>query len=102
MVTKLKTLLASLMAEIKAVWNRSKMYLLGLVVILATLEWQKIKAALIVAAGAKEIKKDTKVDGQLAAQEQSASQQGDALQKQANALPESEAQVKPDWYKDQK
>jgi hypothetical protein len=84
MVTKLKSLLASALSELKDIWNRSKMYLIGLAVILATLEWRKIKDALIVAAGAKEIKKDTKVDGQLAAREQSANQQADALVAKAN------------------
>jgi hypothetical protein len=94
MVTKLKSLLASLVSELKDIWNRSKMYLIGLGVILVTLEWQKIKAALIVAAGAKEIKKDIKVDGQLAAQEQSASQQGDALATKA-----TQETAADDWNK---
>jgi hypothetical protein len=99
MVKKLKSILASIWADTKDTWNRSKMYLLGLAVILATIEWRKIKEALLVASGAREIKADQKQDQKLAAQENTASQQGDALVTKAVNEPNSEKPVTDDWNK---
>lgn len=102
MVTKLKAILVSILAELKDIWNRSKMYLLGLAAILAAIEFRKIKDALLVYSGKKEIQADQKKDQTLANQENQANAQADALVKQAADLPNQEPQVKPDWYKDSK
>jgi hypothetical protein len=83
MVTKLKSLLTSVLAELKDIWQRSKMYLLGIAAILAAIEFQKIKEMLLVYLGKKEIVKATKEDAALATQENQANQQADALVTQA-------------------
>jgi len=99
MLTKAKALLAIMGNQIADIWNKSKIYLLGIVAIIAALEFQKIKAALLVYAGKKEIQKDQKQDDVLAKTESTDNAQADALVKDAENLPSTEKPVTEDWYK---
>jgi hypothetical protein len=98
MLIKLKAILVGLIAELKDIWNRGKMYFLGLLAILVTLEYRQLKEYLLLKAGQKEMKKDTQEDKDLAAKEKATNAQADALVKQSQQLPSTEQPVQPDWY----
>jgi len=95
MLTKLKAIWAVVKTELATIWDKSRMYIIGLVVILATLEWRRIKEALIVAAGAREIKNANTQDGKLASQENTDKQQAQALEQKA----QNEPNPSDDWNK---
>jgi hypothetical protein len=99
MKAKLQVLLSTIGSQLADIWNRSKMFLLAIGAVLIALEWQKIKEALLVYAGQREIKKDKVEDANLAKQESAANTQADALVKDAESLPTQEKPVDDDWNK---
>ena len=98
MLDKLKAFWATLKSQLVDIWNRSKIFLIALGIAVVYLEWEKIKEAFLLYTANKEMKSDKKEDQTLAATETSASQQADALVKQAQALPSQEQPVTEDWY----
>jgi hypothetical protein len=102
MLAKVKAFFVTLKTQLADIWNRSKIFILAVGALIVALEFQKIKEALLVYAGKKEIQSDNKKDTVLADQENKANSQADALVQQAKDLPGQETQVKPDWYKEDK
>lgn len=99
MLSKFKALWATLTAQLADIWNKSKMYILAVVAIIAALEFRQLKEWFIAYSGQKEIDKDKKKDQTLATTEQTDSAQADALVKQAQDLPAQQQPVGEDWYK---
>jgi|ERR1035437_1169885 hypothetical protein len=99
MIDKLKVLWATVKNQSKDIWNRSKMFIIAIGAIILAIEFQKIKQALIVYAGKKEIEKDKAKDSVLASQENTANAQADALVQKAQEEPSKEQPVSDDWYK---
>ena len=83
MDTKLKAIWAIIVAQVKDIWNRSKIFILAIAALIITLEFQKLKELIIVYLGNKELKNDKKEDATLAAKESSENQQADILVKKA-------------------
>lgn len=79
MTTKIKLLLSKLCIELSDIWNKSKMYLLAAAAIVGVFFWRRIKAALLVYFGQKELAADKKEDAGLAKSENTANIQADAL-----------------------
>ena len=97
MLNKLKALLASFKAEIKDTWERSKMYILGILAIIVALEFRKLKEYLTAKAAQQEMKKDKKDDANLAGKENAANAQAAALIADANNLPNQQPPIGDDW-----
>lgn len=95
MLTKLKAIWATVWADICNTYQRIKIYLLGILAIIAFFEWQKIKAAFLVYTSKKEMASDKKEDGVFAQKEKTADQDADALTEKAKNEPNSG----DDWYK---
>jgi hypothetical protein len=92
MTTKIKAFLSTVWADIKDTYNRTKIYLWGLAVIVAYIKFNEIKDALLAYAGKKEIESDQKQDSALAKTESSDNAQADALAKKAQ-----EETAEDDW-----
>ncbi len=93
MLSKLKAVLATIWADIVDTYKRVKVYVLALLAIVAIGEWQKIKAALLVKFGQKQIDSANKQDQKLATQEAQENQQADALVKKSG-----NESAEDDWY----
>ena len=102
MLDKLKALAATIWSDIKDTYQKIKIPLLAIGALILTLEFKKIKEALIVAAGKKEIQNDQKKDQALAAQEKTDNTQANALIQEAKDLPAQEQPVAEDWYTKEK
>jgi len=102
MLAKLKAAWTIAKSQLADIWNRSKVFVITVGALILALEFQKIKEALLVYAGKKEIQKDKKEDQALATQEKTENAQADAMVKEAQQLPGQEPPVQPDWYKDKK
>ena len=94
METKLKAALAAIWADIVDTYKRVKVFLLAILGIVIYFEWERIKAALILYAGKKQIQSDQKQDQVLAQKEASDNQQADALVQKA----QNEENPGDDWY----
>jgi hypothetical protein len=92
MMTKIKAVLSTIWADLKDTYNRTKIYILGLLVIVAYIKFNEIKDALLAYAGKKEIESDQKQDSALAKTESSDNAQADALAKKAQ-----EETAEDDW-----
>jgi len=100
MLSKLKALWAIVIAQLADVWNKSKMYILAILGIIAALEWRQLKEWIIAYSGSKEIKKDQKADATLATTEKTDNDAANALVQQAEQLPTQQQPVTDeDWYK---
>lgn len=100
MIAKIKSFLAAVWADTKDTWNRIKIYVLAILAVIVTLEFQKIKDALLAYGGKKEIQEDQKKDQTLAVQEKTDNDAADQLVKDAEALPSQEKPItNEDWYK---
>lgn len=94
MPNKLKSFLSTAWSDICDTYKRVKIYLLAALAIVAVWEWRKIKAALLVKMGQKEVDSSKKEDQDLANKEKSANDQADVLVKK------SENENSDDeWYK---
>lgn len=103
MIAKLKAILSSIWADIVDTYKRIKIYFLGILAILAVIEWQKIKEALLAYGAQKDVSKAKKQDQTLSQQESAENQQANTLVQQANKLPSQEQPVTDvDWYKKDK
>ena len=98
MLSKLKAVLGHIWAEIADTWERSKMYILGILVLIGTLEFRKLKEYLLAKAAQKEMKNDQKQDQVLATKEQAANNQANQLIQDAQQLPSQAQPVPEDWY----
>lgn len=94
MLSKLKAVLISVWADVCDTYKRVKVYLLALLAIVAIWEWRKIKEALLVRMGQKQIDSANKQDQKLSAQEAQENQQAEALVKKSGNEP-----AEDDWYK---
>ena len=94
MWTKVKAVAASVWADLKDTYQRTKVFLLGILALAAYIEWNKIKTAWLVKSGQNEIKSDNKQDASLAKAEQTDNQQADALVEKA----QNEDNPGNDWY----
>lgn len=65
MLSKLKAVLISVWADVCDTYKRVKVYLLALLAIVAIWEWRKIKEALLVRMGQKQIDSANKQDQKL-------------------------------------
>ncbi len=101
-MNKLKSILVAIWADIVNTYERIKIYLLGILAIVAVVEWRKIKEALLAYSANKEMASDQKKDQGLAQKEKANETKADALVKEAQELPSQEKPVTEDWYKDQK
>lgn len=99
MKARLQALLAVVVAELKDIWNRGKMVLLALLALIGIVEFEKLKELLLVYLANKQIKSNNKIDQGLAAKQDSANSQADALVQQAQQLGSNQPTVQPDWYK---
>ena len=99
MLSKLKALWATVAADMKDTWNRSKMIILAILALVVTLEFRKLTEFLIAYTGQKEINKDKKEDQVLATKESTENAQADALVQQAQEEPSKEQPVDDNWYK---
>jgi hypothetical protein len=99
MINKIKSILASVWSDICDTYQRIKIYLLGILAIIAVFEWRKLKALWLVNSGAQELKSDNKQDIVLKANENQANQQADQLVQDANNLNNNQPSVREDWYK---
>jgi hypothetical protein len=98
-ITKIKNILNIIKTDLADTWNRSKVFILAILGIIAAIEFQKIKQFLLVYMGQKEIKKDDVQDQKLANEENSDNNQANALEQQAASLSSEEKSVESDWYK---
>lgn len=98
MLSKLKSLLGSLKGQIVDIWERFKMYIIGALALILTLEFRKLKEYLIVKSAQNEMKNDQKQDQVLSNKEQAANNQANQLIKDAQQLPSTEQPVQEDWY----
>jgi hypothetical protein len=81
-------------------YKRSKIFLLGILLLVVAFEWTKLKEFLLTYMGQREMKQTTAKDDTLKAQEGALNASADALVKDANALPDSQKPVTdPNWYK---
>lgn len=100
MVAKIKAFLAVVWADTKDTWGRIKIYVLAILAVIVTLEFQKIKDALLAYSGKKEIQNDQKKDQTLAIQEKTDNDAADQLVKDAEALPSQTQPITDEnWYK---
>lgn len=99
MLDKLKAFWTIVKAQIADIWNKSKMYLIAIAGIVFAIEWRRIKEALMVYSGSKEIAKDKKEDTNLATQEKTANQQAETLIQKANQEGSQNPTVTDDWNK---
>lgn len=99
MKAKLLAIWATIVGQVKDIWNRSKIFLLAAFAVLLAVEWEHIKALILTYMGQKEIKSDEKKDSVLAAKESEDNAKADALVQQAQALPSQEKPVGADWNK---
>jgi len=98
MIAKIKAFLGTVWADTKDTWSRIKIYVLAILAVIVTLEFQKIKDALLAYGGKKEIQEDQKKDQTLAVQEKTDNDAADQLVKDAEALPSKDETVTEDWY----
>lgn len=97
MWTKVRAVAAGVWADLKDTYQRTKIFLLGILALVAYIEWNKIKTAWLVKSGQNEIKSDNKKDASLAKAETSDSSEADALIEDAKELPNTEQTVADDW-----
>lgn len=95
MLVKLRATLSSIWSDIVDTYKRTKVLLLAVLAAIVYLEWEKIKAALLVYSGQKELSGDKKEDQALATQESSDNQQANTLANKAK----DEPNPGDDWYK---
>jgi cytochrome c-type biogenesis protein CcmH/NrfG len=102
MLAKLKALgikvCHSVESDLVDTYERVKVYLLAILAIVAVWEWRKLKEALLVKMGQKQIDSSNKEDKKLATQENNDEQQAIALEKKA----QDEPNPGDGWYKDEK
>ncbi len=94
MLDKVKLALSTVWADCVDTYKRCKILCIAIGAAIIYLEWNKIKEALLVYAGKKEMAKDKKEDSALASQEESAEQQANALEQKAKQETSDD-----DWYK---
>ena len=99
MKAKILATLSAMKSDLIDTYQRSKMLLLAIGAAIIAFEYNRIKAAITVYMGAKEIKQATTQDATLKAQETTLNTTADALVKEANDLPSQEKPVTADWYK---
>ena len=99
MKAKLQALWTTFTAQLADIWNRSKIFLLAIGALVVAFEFRKLKDMALVYLANKQMQTTKKEDASLATQESNDSAQADALVKQAQALPDQQQAVKPDWYK---
>jgi hypothetical protein len=102
MWSKIKTFTLAIWTDLVDTYQRSKLALLGILMLAIYFGWERIKEWFIAYSGQKEINKDKKEDSVLAATENKDNVQADALIQQAKDLPSQQPSVTSDWYKDQK
>lgn len=102
MWAKIKAVAATIWADICNTYQRTKVFLLGFVVLLVYIEWEKIKTILLVKGAQKEISTDKKEDQTLAQKEATDNTQADVLVKEAQGLPSTETPVTDNWYEKDK
>lgn len=91
---KIKIFFNSLGGQLLDIWNRSKIFLIAIGALLLALEFKKIKEALLLYAGKKEIQTDEKQDQVLADKEHKDSGDADKLVQKSK-----EESADDDWYK---
>jgi hypothetical protein len=94
MLNKLKTIWATVWADIKDTYNRIKIVLLAIGALLIALEFQKLKEFLLVYFGQRQLKQTEKTDSDLAAKEKEEINQANQLEQKAN-----NETANDDWYK---
>lgn len=100
MTTKIKAILNSVWLDIVDTYKRSKVFLLGLVAIVAVIEWSKIKEMLLAYGVQKDVSKAKVQDQTIAQQETTENQQANNLVQEANSLPSQDTQpIDENWYK---
>lgn len=99
MGAKLKAFFAAIWADIVDTYKRSKLLLLAIGAVIVTLEFNRIKEALAIAAAKRVDKSAHTEDTQLATQEAQLNQQADAAVQQAAQETQNEAPVTDGWNK---
>ena len=100
MITKIKVIAATIWADTCNTYQRIKIYLWGLLIILVYIKFNEIKEALLAYAGKKEIESDQKKDAVLATTVKTDSDAADALVKQAQELADQpQTPIADDWNK---
>lgn len=97
MIDNFKLFLGGLKSQLEDIWNRSKMVLLAIVALVVALEFQKIKDALILYSGKKEIEKDKDEEKVLSKKENDEKTEADSFVKAAQELQLKEQPVSDDW-----
>lgn len=98
MTSKVKAFLQSVWNDLVDTYKRIKVFLLGLVAIIVLIEWQKIKAILLIYLGKKQLQSAQKEDQILATSADQANKQADALVQQAEQLPTQKQTIPENWY----
>ncbi len=94
MLAKLKEISTTVWNDIKDTYSRFKIVIYGILLAIVYLEWNRIKVALLMAGGKKELTSAKKEDAALTQIEKTDSQQADALVKKA----QNEPSQPDDWY----
>lgn len=94
MLSSLKAFFSTIKLQVVDCWNRSKIFILALVALVLTLEFQKIKDSIIIYLSQKEIKSSDEIDEKLAAKENMETTQANQLEQQA-----ANETATDDWYK---
>lgn len=102
MKAKLLAIWQAVKSDLIDTWKRSKIFLLAIGATIVYFEFNKIKEALLVYAGKKEIQSDDIKDQDLARQETKDNTQADALVKEAKDLPSQKGPVSENWYEKKK
>lgn len=102
MLSGAKLFFKAVYADLVDTYERLKIVIFAVLALIGYLEFDKIKDAVIVYSGKKEIQNDQKKSDALGIQETQENQQADALVKQAQDLPKQEQPVTDSWYKDTK
>jgi hypothetical protein len=79
MKAKLQALWTGFLNQLKDIWNRSKMFIIGGLVLAGYLSWRQIKEWFLAYFSKKEIQSDNKKDVKLDSQEKTENQDADAL-----------------------
>lgn len=96
---KIKAFLLVIKNDLVDTWQRTKVLILGILVIFVYLKFNQIKDAILAYGAKKEMDSAQKQDGQEAAQEDADKKQADALVTQANALSSQQPAITEDWNK---
>ena len=101
-MNSIKEALTTIKADLADTWVKYKGIFLAIIAAVVYLEFNKIREALLLYSGKKEIDKADSKDIDLKKQEDGLNTKANILVEEAKTLPEQEKPVTSDWYKNEK